>query len=315
MQYRKPFGLWAFSLLYPALSGYSQNIDAIQTNEQALAFVRKIDPDQRSIYLQPGKIVLDGELDSVITHQYVIRGFEKADIDNNGLTDLLFNGYYCYEENSFCRRIVLVVLSFGNDSFKVESLSRDLSLRTYAAKFVYTKDQTLLQMIWVERSVNPDGALKPGGDTLVYAHHNLIEKRIPSLYQINRISYSFSGGGKSLINDFDIVINPDSSWLDVVYITENLCKKRYRMVPSQKSWEQLKSILNGIDFNSLNDNYEVNASCGATAYLTVEVENGKTKKIADYGLEGTYGLEAIHRLFFGLRDLPSWIIFDEVEAY
>lgn len=310
----KKLSLFLALPLLLAFPVYSQNIDSIQTNEQALAFVRKLDSGNRSFCLRPQKIVFDAELDSAMTREYDIRAFEKADIDNNGLTDLLFNGYDCYELNSYCNRVSLVILSFEKDSFKVENLCRNTLSRYLAAQFVSVNRQALVRIIWMERSVKPEGALNRSEDTLVYAWHNFIEKEEPSHHRISKVNYYLSSG-MGAIQDFEITVTPDSSWMGLLYAEENFCRRQHRSATDRKIWEQLTGMLNQLDFNSLKDSYELNATCCPTGYLTIEMENGKTKKIDDYCLEGTYGLEAIHHIFLAIRDLPSWIFFDEVEAW
>ena len=60
------------------------------------------------------------------------------------------------------------------------------------------------------------------------------------------------------------------------------------------------------EFSDLKDKYEVNWSDDQTSTLIITYDGGKTKKIIDYGLVGTFGLNRIHDLIFKLRDNQDW---------
>jgi|GEM_PF-6895398 len=72
-----------------------------------------------------------------------------------------------------------------------------------------------------------------------------------------------------------------------------------RMTPADLTY--LTTLLAAINIPLLKDDYEVSYTDAQTAYLTVKYADGQTKKIMDYGLQGTYGLATLYRFLYSLR--------------
>ncbi|WP_419487875.1 hypothetical protein [Chryseobacterium bernardetii] len=68
----------------------------------------------------------------------------------------------------------------------------------------------------------------------------------------------------------------------------------------------IEELLNYINFSKLKDFYSVSSTDNPTSELTITYGNGKTKKIQDYGLAGTYGLKKLYDLLFDLRFNQDW---------
>ena len=52
--------------------------------------------------------------------------------------------------------------------------------------------------------------------------------------------------------------------------------------------------------------------CPANRYY---YDGNKTKNIRDYGLLGTYGLEAIHQIFIDAKNAYPWVLVEEADGF
>ena len=68
----------------------------------------------------------------------------------------------------------------------------------------------------------------------------------------------------------------------------------------------LYRLLNYIDIPSLSSDYSVPWTDDRTASLLIRFDEGRVKRIMDYGQIGTYGLVALYDLFEGLRLKLPW---------
>jgi len=75
---------------------------------------------------------------------------------------------------------------------------------------------------------------------------------------------------------------------------------------SDNSFSEIISLLDYIDFPSLNDKYAVGWTDDQTCILTITYNNGQVKTISDYGLIGTFGLDRLYELMFNLRFNQNW---------
>jgi len=73
-----------------------------------------------------------------------------------------------------------------------------------------------------------------------------------------------------------------------------------RMTPADLTY--LTALLAAIDLPRLKEYYLVNYTDAPTAHLTILYANGQTKKITDYGLQGTYGLKTVYSFLHSLRN-------------
>ncbi|MEN8121444.1 MAG: DUF6438 domain-containing protein [Bacteroidota bacterium] len=83
-------------------------------------------------------------------------------------------------------------------------------------------------------------------------------------------------------------------------------KGKYNAIIKDKDYDEIVKLLNDINFPNLNDNYAVAAKDYPTCFLTITYNNGKVKKIRDYGLNGTSGLKKLYNLMFELRFNQEW---------
>ena len=287
-------------------------IEKLTTKEEILQFVRKVAPDYGSISARFGfrRIPLSA-FDSLVT-TYHLQGVEKADLDGNGLTDLIFNGSrYSYSgQDSSHLPITLAILSFSKDSFAV----RDLSLQPFqdiAAHYLLIDGRPCIQTFrssvrLEDTNYHVDCLI----DTLVWEFGSFIEKRQPVKRRIQRIDYN-SWNGLVFWKDIALRIIKDSvrlkkqrleAWRGGVYLSRLDSATNHR----------LYGLLDAIDFVGLKDRYAVNVYDASTGNLKITYDDGQTKMISDYGTCGTYGLAELHQLFNHLGEAQPWVSADPV---
>ena len=88
--------------------------------------------------------------------------------------------------------------------------------------------------------------------------------------------------------------------------TEKEVESFIKSIDKEKDYSKIVELLNYIDFPNLKDNYAVNLTDDQTCTLTIIYNNGKVKKIEDYGLIGTFGLDRFYSLMFELRFNQEW---------
>ena len=74
----------------------------------------------------------------------------------------------------------------------------------------------------------------------------------------------------------------------------------------EKEFSRLIDLLQETDFVNLKDKYKVNRTDHQTAFLTITYDDGKIKKIEDYGLKGTDELVKLYKFLFDLRENQEW---------
>jgi hypothetical protein len=65
-------------------------------------------------------------------------------------------------------------------------------------------------------------------------------------------------------------------------------------------------VLKQIGFERLKKSYAVRWTDDQTGTLTITYNNGKIKKISDYGMRGTHGLRYLYGLLISLRTNQNW---------
>lgn len=289
-----------------ASPSFCQRIEAISTDAEAVAFVNsRVGDKYNAVTLEAPRHQVENNVYMDHIRQFGPVVFEKADLDNNGHIDLLFNGYYRNRLTSF------VILAFGNDSFRVRSLN--IALREFycMARVIMIDDRPCIRMLEVrstcdskERSFCPYDHI----DTLVYAFNDLIERRVPAAYNIKKIKYCVFGGMDPI--GFQLRITRDS----IVLLSEPSMTVRIPVdnggvFTAEIDTGTISSIfylLNYMHFSELEKRYQVHRTDQLTGEVRVTFEDGSVKEVSDWGLAGTHGLSILHDLFFQLREKQHW---------
>jgi hypothetical protein len=104
---------------------------------------------------------------------------------------------------------------------------------------------------------------------------------------------------------FKIIINNDRTAIYDAY-KFNVDSGSFRTIIDTAEFNKIIILINKTDFFNLKDKYEVRMSDEQTSYLTITYDNGRMKKIIDYGLSGTTELENLYEEFFELRNNQRW---------
>lgn len=303
-----------FILLTAPVLCFAQNIDKITTDQQALEFVNKYPISKEhdfnySIQLnKPLRGISKDTSDKTFPAFHI---FEKADFDNNGYTDLLFNGYSSFMDSEYSTRTSLLIFAYGNDSFSVQHLSNFLPYAFFSASLLLEGNKNLITIRYAIWDTIADSLyLKTGTDTLIAFRGNLIEKRTASIYPIEKINYYLKT--QILIQrapGFTLTLQSDSSWLMQEVYTDDgshwnevlsVCKT------PPDVWTHLCELFNQMNFTGMNDVYDIQGSLHAYCIFEINYDKGKTKKISDYNLPATFGLEVIEQLLFNYFSTQKW---------
>ena len=87
---------------------------------------------------------------------------------------------------------------------------------------------------------------------------------------------------------------------------EKEIKGKYKTTIKDKDFDEIINLMNDIDFPNLNNNYTIGRKDYPSCFLTITYDNGKVKRIRDYGLSGTSELKELYNLMFELRFNQEW---------
>jgi hypothetical protein len=75
---------------------------------------------------------------------------------------------------------------------------------------------------------------------------------------------------------------------------------------NEKEFTEIIDLLNYIAFPNLKNEYAVSWTDDQSCTLKITYDNGATKKIDDYGMIGTYGLNRVYEMLYELRFNQKW---------
>lgn len=234
----------------------------------------------------------------------ITKSFYKADFDNNGYTDLLAIGdYYDFK--------IFVVMNYGTNSLKLNRLTRRSFQECTFPKLI---NDTIIRYYYMSE---PDWRAKDQTtflkySDLIFKYGDFVEfNSQPKNYDIEKIEYQTTMC-YGTCPQFFISIDKDKSSIfkAQTYNRETRSSKEikgtFQTTLSDSSFLEIMNLLNYIDFPNLSDNYSVGWTDDQTCTLTITYNNGQVKKIRDYGLIGTYGLDRLYQILFELRFNQEW---------
>ena len=232
--------------------------------------------------------------DSLKTNPWI-----KADFDNNGLTDILV-AINWYDLSVVC------VLDKGSNKYELEQITR----RTYKeCTFPIVKTEAQNNIISycfqdVYGYTLNRKALEFENKSLIYKYGGFIEESEGSeKHEIQKIEF-FSPG------NCHVKINADRSMIWFARRYKNIINKEVRgnfsTKLSEAKFNEIIDLLNYINFEKLEEYYEINRTDAHFGCLKITYDNGKTKTINDTGLSGTFGLSRAYRLIFELNKNQKW---------
>jgi len=293
-------------LLAGTTASQCSTIDQLKSTAEVEAFVKAHDEtvaDRETVSFQirstealATELACDG-----IFKEWDIQNWEKADLNNDGRTDLLLIGEFYGPQP-------MVVLDLGDAGYKFEKLKTSTFEPCELFKPFDHQGQTLIKAYYKSR--NPRKAMTGAAnfeiDTLTYFKNTLVKYNpAPRELAIRSIILETTPCF-GMCPEFIFEITPDDR---VNFDGKNHTPVRGKSKFSAQagSFKEMSELLNYIDVASLNNYYEVGWTDDQTGTLTVVFEDGSNKQIRDYGMQGTPGLKAIYqrikRMVFNMNSM------------
>lgn len=242
----------------------------------------------------------------------------KADFDQNGVEDFLVIGdaKWCLGRNDeSCSFDPLVILNYSQNDSKIILLNTKTS-RYFVPKIEFKNGKDLMAIYvneildWKEETLSN----KPSKKLLEYKFGNFIEYKSTEDYDYNidKIEYQTSicfGTCPEFALTIDKNRNAIYKAINFNFseeFSENNFEGIFKTKLREDSFNQIITLLNHIDFPYLKDQYHVDWTDDQTGTFKIYYNYGKIKEISDYGLQGTKGLELLHKTFFDLRENQDW---------
>jgi len=247
----------------------------------------------------------------------VNKSYYKEDFDNNGYTDLLVIGDTHWCTGITCQFACYAVMNFGGDSIQICNLVKDIFHHPVVPQVVYDNGKPLIRINELQRFDYRNKMYKDSTNVkLTYYSGSFHEyNKKPANNKIEKIEFAV-GGCYGTCSSFQINVDKDRSALFIAQYY-NFSDDAYNEEGSFKTtinltdYDKIVDVLNYIDFSKLKDEYSVNVTDLSSCIVKVTYNNGKTKIIRDYGLQGTYGLSELYNLFYKLRFNQKWIKTEE----
>ena len=284
-------------------------IDSLNSNAAVEKLIRSFDKDYQRFSLKPitefnGRFGTNDLCKNIADSLKITQSFYKADFDKNGYTDLLAIGEY-YDFHLF------VVMNYGHDSLQLNNLTR----RTFQyCTFPKILNDTIIRYYYMSPSDwrRKDTTTSLEYSDLIFKYGDFIEYNPqPAKLAIEKIEYQTTICFGTC-PQFDISIENDRSavFKALAYNWESSSSKEikgtFKTILKSDAFDEITGLLNYVDFPGLKDDYAVNWTDDQTCTLTITYDGGKVKKISDYGLIGTFGLDRLYQLLFALRFNQHW---------
>ena len=276
----------------------SNKIDALKTDQEVNEFVKTTNPtfaeDKYAKFEIQTTDYIAKYLDcSGIFKSWDIRNWEKADITNDGRTDLVFVAYW-YDYISYA------LIDTGNDTFKLIRLAKDPFDHCQLFKPVKKGSTNYLKIF--RKITEPDTTDKQPFsykevtmiDTLIFKFDSFIElsraKNPGNEIESIEIKTGYCFGSCPV---FSLKMSKNGmADFEGIAFTKYIGKSSKKL--PQKYFKELKGLANYINVKELENNYSVNWTDDQTSTLTIIFKDHSRKVIRDYGMQGTFGLSAMY---------------------
>ncbi|KOS08388.1 hypothetical protein AM493_16470 [Flavobacterium akiainvivens] len=303
-------------------------MDSLQTNAQIEQYIGRHDTLYHKFILKRVQditcISCDSALKNLATRLKVNYSYIKADLDNNGYTDLVVTGVNRTYTSANTHPDMLVewsrdfnafvLMNFGAGNVKLHDLTDGLWYGL-VPKVETINSQPTLVVYKPPMKKGITGPGKPETRTVLrYAFGDFVEyNSAPPVFSIEEIEYATTGCmGECPIFKLSMEQNSKATFKAEYYNYTKpwqqgeLLNGTYKTTLKEADYTQIKTLLNYLDFPHLQDNYNVSWTDDQSAVLKITYNGGKVKTITDYGVQGTYGLRYLHRILYALRLNQDW---------
>jgi len=229
------------------------------------------------------------------TAHYGKNKFFKADLDHNGLTDLIVNGLYFF-----------VLTDHGNGHYEGHMIDGGFSHDRHMLTNIITGEKVSLLLIKAHdyKENRSDATAKT--DSLLLMFNEFMEYNAhPDNFKIHEINFKALGCPEGACTTMDMSIYEDRC---VVYNgLENVpMEGRFKSVIDIIAYNRIVQTINYMKLRALQADYRVSWSDDQTVILQIKFDNGEIKTINDYGAKGTFGLNNLYGQLFDLAKKLAW---------
>lgn len=319
-------------------------IDSLRTDSEVESFVRNSKFDTSDRYSKfilktiqsftGGFTGIDNRLKKAADSLGITESFYKGDFDHNGLTDLIFIGddQSCRstspdtKETYSCDSSINLLLDFGKHYKRISVKPTRFDFAVPVVLNIDGKDY--LKVITEESEEDLYSDRYPATHKLVskildYQFDGLVEYNPnPSHHSIQKIEFKTdmcygtcpvftlelnkSGLSKFIAENYNFFKRDDPDFEKKSHKAFKKGEGNFETKIKEADLQNLENLLNYLNFTELKENYAVNWTDSQTANLVITYNDGKIKKVEDYGLSGTYGLKVLYNLLFDVRFNQDW---------
>jgi len=311
-----------FLLLSIAIAGQGQavqhhhnKVDDVKTSDDANALFKLIAGKYYSEYVIEEKLAFKNGQDSATAKSANAVTWSKADFDCNGFTDILLipkDTATTIEDNI----VIICIMDSGFNKFYFRPLTTSFSFFSIASLNSIDDKPSILfyhykkpNITYIENGKKLRHVVLC--DTLIFRFDDFVEyNRNKTNYNIKNVNFKTSScfglcpvfeinideTGKAIFNASDF--NEDTNRKQV--------NGKFTALLDSLHVNEIKNILNYKHFPTLEKKYSVPWTDDQTGYLTITYNDGKTKIIEDYGMQGTFGLRRLYQLLSNLRFNQNW---------
>ena len=285
-------------LLLWSKQALSNKVDELKTDKEVSEFVKTMNPDFAKNKYARFEIKATDSIAKYLNcngifKSWDIKNWEKADITNDGLTDLVFVAYWS-------NYISYAFIDMGDNNFKLIQFSKNPFDPCQLVKPIRIGSKNYLKIS--RKTVVPDTVSKDRlrykdvliTDTLVFKFDNFIELSQLKNPDIEIESIELKTGycyGSCPVFEIKLSKNGMANFTGIAYTTQK--GESSKRLP-RKYFKDVTDLATYIDVKKLNNNYSVLWTDDQTATLTLTFKDKSKKVIVDYGRQATFGLSAIY---------------------
>ena len=272
---------------------FHNKIDDVTTSAQIETLLKSLNPQFSTFHINNSLNFSDNACKHISDSLHCTPWF-KADFDNNGYTDLVVVG-------GWDNHAIFCILDSGNNRYAINRLTRKIFQSCTFPLLKKISDNNLL----LYYSLNKPKAANIKVDTLIYKFGDFVDyHRYSKDNNIEKIEFT-AHECFGQCPQFKLIIdsNRSATYNAVKY---NKQAGEFEGTIDENNFTQLIQLLNYIDFPNLKNNYAVNWKDDQNCTLKITYDKGKIKTIYDDGMHGSFGLERVYQILFGLRDNQQW---------
>ncbi len=253
-------------------------------------------------------------IDSIKTFKKTVerekfKPYHEADFNKDGKKDYLVNLKYPDSENEeYVVKILIeddhkntLLLLSSTKGYHILNPGKNKVYNIISAKIISHENQYLTKLLNFKKHINDRNDMLQY-DTLMIKNNQLTEFTSAKNHHIERIIVTQNGGyapGKI----YRLILKKDSTILQSESY-KNLKGKYVGIYTS--SFKSLSQYLNQINFSNLKNRYSIDCQDCVSIEIEIVFDNGKTKKIYDYGEKGTLGLTKLYEQINTIMNNQKW---------